>query len=315
MQRDLKRTAPLTIGVLALLCALPVLAHEPTLTRLPEVFPTAQQVQHTEPADEPLLIEAETSPVEELIVDEEALVAEELPPEAEPEPVYTWYDVRYWVPRDGWTASVEVGLNGTSGNSQTLSQRIGADAKRTVGPHKASLNVIYNRATTEGTETANNAFAKFRYDRDLGESRWSMFTLTTLEHDAFRAFDLRVAANGGFGYALIKNEATELVGRFGSGVSHEIGGPDDSYRPEAVFGIDFEHQLTKRQKLSWTSDYYPEWTDFDTYRINTTAAWEMLLDEELNLSLKAGVLSIYDSHPEGREPHDLNYSLLLLWKI
>ena len=290
-------------------------AAEPNLTRLPSVTSEVQAVQHLDVGDGPLLMgdEFESALSDEALELQDGEI-EELPPEVEPEPVYTWYDLRYWVPRDGWTASVEVGINGTAGNSETLSQRIGADAKRKVGQHSTSFNAIYNRATTERTETANNAFGTLRYDRELGETRWSMFAVGTIEYDVFRAFDLRLAANGGMGYALIRNEAMKLITRFGSGVSHEIGGPDNSYRPEAVFGLDFEHQLTKRQKLTCTADYYPEWADFRTYRVNTNAGWEVLLDG-YNLSLKAGVLSLYDSRPEGRKPSDLNYSLLLLWKI
>lgn len=240
---------------------------------------------------------------DEAVVDEGPLV------------VYHWYDVRTWLPDDQWEASFELGLNGTTGNSESFSQRAGANAKWTIGPHAWRSEIIYNAAATGGTETANNALATTRYERNLGESPWSLFVAGTLEYDEFRNFDLRLAANTGLGYAFIQNEATTLKGRFGSGVSHEIGGPDDRYVPEAVLGGDFEHQLTARQKLSLVSDYYPEWGDFENYRLITNAGWEIVLDEAMNLSLKLAANHRYDSTPEGDKPSDLAYSLLLLWKL
>ncbi len=40
-----------------------------------------------------------------------------------------------------------------------------------------------------------------------------------------------------------------------------------------------------------------------------------LLDEEANLSLKLSAQDRYDSTPNGLRPNDINYSILLLWKL
>ena len=42
---------------------------------------------------------------------------------------------------------------------------------------------------------------------------------------------------------------------------------------------------------------------------------KVLLDEEKNLSLRLGVLEIYNSVPNGARPNDLDYALVLLWKF
>jgi hypothetical protein len=149
----------------------------------------------------------------------------------------------------------------------------------------------------------------------LCESPWKWFVNGTLEYDEFRAFDLRLAGNGGVGYRLIDNDLTSLTGRFGAGVSHEIDSPDDSYVPEAVYGVDLEHQLTARQKITGQADYYPSWEEYRDYRIETRVSWEILLDEATNLSLKISATDRYDSTPNGLKPNDLDYALLLLWKL
>ena len=62
------------------------------------------------------------------------------------------------------------------------------------------------------------------------------------------------------GYQFIDRDTTSLIARFGAGVSHEIGGPDDAYVPELVYGLDFDHQFSDRQKLTLTADYTPDVT-------------------------------------------------------
>ena len=106
-----------------------------------------------------------------------------------------------------------------------------------------------------------------------------------------------------------------LKGRVGAGASREFGGPNNEWSPEGVFGMDYKRQLTKRQKLTGTFDYYPEVGDFRDYRFVADASWELLVDAEANLSLKFSIRDEYDSTPNGLRPNDLNYAFLLLWKL
>lgn len=235
--------------------------------------------------------------------------------EATPESAPGWYEPSYWIRPTTWDGGVELGLNATEGNSESFSMRIGGNAKQETDTHSTAIDILYAKSTADAIETQNNARLKGRYDHALGESCWTLFAIGTMDYDEFRAFDLRLAGNGGFGYRFIKTDATTLTGRLGGGVSREIGGPDDRNIPEAVYGIDFERQLSKRQKLVVQSDYYPSWEDFDDYRLVTDVSWQCVLDEETNLNLKVSVLDQYDSTPNGREPNDLNYALLLLWTL
>ncbi len=116
------------------------------------------------------------------------------------------------------------------------------------------------------------------------------------------------------GYAFIKRDTRQLAGRFGSGASREFGGGDETWVPEAVFGTDYEHKLSKRQKLSANVDYFPAWEDFTDYRIVSKASWELSLDEETHLSLKIGMIDRYDSTPFGLDPNDVDYFVTLMWK-
>lgn len=266
------------------------------------------------------------APLPEVRESEETSAVESIPNELEPLPsgvvhpaegedsseADAWWFSPTWCPH--WESSIELGLNGSDGNSEAFNFQVGASLKRETDQHRLALSSRYNKSSTESIETQNNAFGEARYDRLLGYSRWTLFTFGTLEYDEFRAFDLRLAINSGVGYQIISNDLATLTGRFGSGVSHEIGGPVDDYVPEALFGFDLEYQITARQKMTAKSDYFPDWGEFSEYRIHSDIGWEVLLDEATNLSLKLAVADRYDSTPNGLERNDVNYSLLLLWR-
>ena len=252
----------------------------------------------------PVLMPAQEAPPKPAPPDEiEALVDESW-----------WYEPNYWY-GPFWSGKLELGINGSSGNAESLSLRAGANLKRETQSHTLTVKATHAKTSSAGIETQNNALGDVKLERHFGDSPWSRFAAGSLEYDEFKAFDLRLAGSMGLGFRFIDNDCIPLATRFGAGVSHEIGGPDDRYVPEVVYGLDYEHQLTERQKLTATADYFPEWGDFRNYRLVTDVGWEVLLDEASNLTLKIGVIDRYDSTPNGRKPNDFDYSVLLLWKF
>jgi putative salt-induced outer membrane protein YdiY len=214
-----------------------------------------------------------------------------------------------------WEGSLEFGVNGTEGNSETFNFRVLTNAKRTTDRTILSLNTRYVKNTADSTETAHRFFFEGRDELLFSTSPWTLYVHQTTEYDEFRAFDLRVTGDAGLGYQFFKNDAISLLGRAGPGFSQEIGGPDDSVVPEAVLGLAYEHKITQRTKFTASTDYYPDVSDFGDFRLNSQANWEMVLDEALHLSLKLGVLDRYDSTPNGVEPNDLDYSATILWSF
>ncbi len=214
-----------------------------------------------------------------------------------------------------WSGSFELGLDGTTGNSETFNFRFGLDMERNWDIHQIDIDLDYLRKTAGGIETANRALLDWRYERQFRDTRWTWFVHGTLEYNDFEQWDARVTADTGLGYRLIDTESTALIARSGGGVAHKIGLPEDDWTPELVFGIDFEHKVGKRHRLKAKVDYMPNVTDFSGYRINSQGSWEMLIDEAMNLSLKLGVRSRYDSAPRGAKPNDLDYSAVVMWRF
>lgn len=226
-----------------------------------------------------------------------------------------WFSPWTWIPSDGWKNSAELGLNGSAGNAESLSLQAGTRFKRKSATTLFDLRLTHNRTHANGVETQNNVLMYSDFERFLGDSPWTFFIKNGLEYDEFRAFDVRYNINSGLGYALFRSDELTLVGRFGAGASREFGGPDEAWVPEALFGGDYEHQVTARSKLVARIDYFPQWNDFSNFRLVSDLAWEYLLDTDGNLSFKLGATDRYDSTPNGLKPNDVNYSALVLYKF
>ncbi len=215
----------------------------------------------------------------------------------------------------GWNSNAELGIDGSSGNAETLALQTGLEIKRKTDIYTFAIDFDYRQASSRNVTTEDNGRLNTDYDRLIGDTKWSLFAKSGLEWDKFKAFDLRFNVNGGIGYHWIRTDDASFVTRFGAGASKEIGAPDDAWSPEAVFGVDAERQLTPRQKLKGKVDYFPAWENFSDYRLVADASWEVLLDGSDNLSLKVAATDRYDSTPQGARPNDVYYSLLLLYKF
>lgn len=214
----------------------------------------------------------------------------------------------------GWSGSVEVGLTGSTGNVERVSGRGGVRAERRTDFNHSRGAFTYIFAREDGSTAQNEAHLMLRNDRLFEDSPWRLFGLGMFDYDKFKDWNYRLAGFLGVGYAFIDTERTELIGRVGAGLMREFGGEDDSITPEGLLGADFRQQITERQQVTATVDFFPELDDFGEYRWVASAAYEILVDPEINMSLRLGVESQYDSTPgPDVKRHDLDYFATLVW--
>jgi putative salt-induced outer membrane protein YdiY len=230
--------------------------------------------------------------------------------------VVRWYQVPWRWMSKGWTNHAEFGLDGSSGNADTLAIQTGLEMKRKTDAYTLALDIDYRQASARSTTTEDNGRLNIDYDRLLGDkSPWTMFGKFGMEFDEFKAFDLRLNINGGLGYYWVRNDNTNIITRLGAGASREIGAPIDKWVPEAVFGFEADHKLSARQKIKAKLDYFPTFEDFSDYRLVADVAWESLIDSSENLSIRLSLTDRYDSTPQGAIANDVYYSALLLYKF
>lgn len=228
----------------------------------------------------------------------------------------SWFQPTYWFGPAPWDTGIELGINGSSGTSESLSVSTGGYIKRESRFSKLDLSTKYNRTTDGGAATQNNAQLDVRNDWLLDErSPWTLYGTANVFYDEFQAFDVQVSANTGIGYRFVHKPGLDLIGRFGGGTSREVGGPDDRWVPESLVGLEYSQQLATNQKFYGKLDYYPEWEEMGEYRLVADTGWEIELVRPSNLSLKISATDRYDSTPNGAEPHLVNYSVLLLLKL
>ena len=212
-----------------------------------------------------------------------------------------WYFPWSWFQPTPWDSGFELGINGATGTSDTLSVRTGGYIKRDTGRNKIDLSLYYNKTTADGDETQNNAIMKARNDRMLGQSPWSIFVMSQLFYDEFQAFDLNVNINSGIGFKVFDEDWVKLRTSLGAGASREFGGVDEEWTPEAQCGFDWEQKITETQKFYAGVDFFPEFGDFGNYRVLTDMGLEIELSRPSNVSLKISATDRYDSQSDGFE--------------
>jgi putative salt-induced outer membrane protein YdiY len=227
-----------------------------------------------------------------------------------PQATWDFWSAEFW---DPWDGSVELGLSGTEGNTQTFNIRFGLKARYKTAFLVRTLEITSIQKTAAGVTTANTALVDGRLEWPMPASRWNYYIHGLAEYDQFKAFDYRLSADTGLGYEFIQTERTMLVTRAGVSASRELGGPDDHTNPEIAFGGEFRHKFNPTHAISGKVDYYPNVTDFSDFRLNSQAGWEIALAPAWGLSLKLSVIDRYDSTPQGARPNDLDYSTLLIW--
>ncbi|MFK7883205.1 MAG: YdiY family protein [Phycisphaerales bacterium] len=218
---------------------------------------------------------------------------------------------------NAWEKSVDVGINGASGNSENLNLRILLGAERNTDKMETSLSALYRLTTSDGDETEN----RFRFDirndwlpPEGSKIRW--WAQGSYEFDEFQEWDSRVSGAAGIGYEIIKNDKHTLIGRLGFGGSQTFGDMDEDFRPEAVAGLDYTWNIKDGQQFTAGTEVFLDVSETENFRANSYAQYEVLLDAESNLTFKTGIAHRYDSEPGATaERSDVEYYASMGWKF
>lgn len=208
----------------------------------------------------------------------------------------------------GWTTTVEAGVNGSDGNTQTLNLRAGLAAERLTERMESRASLLYVYSTDSGEVSTNRSEADARHDLNFIPTPWGAFLQGKAEYDEFQDWDWRFSLFGGPTYAFIKNDRTTLKARAGAGFSYELGGADEEINPEALAGLEFTHKLDDRQSVFANAEFLPSLSNVPQYRVTAKAGYQIVVDPELKLMLKLGLSDRYDSDPgPERRRNDLEY--------
>lgn len=213
---------------------------------------------------------------------------------------------------EGWVGRVDMGLSGSEGNTTTLNLRAELGLERMTSTMETRFGALY-RLTRDDNENTENRFQfDGRNDWIIPDEPWRYFVRGRAEFDEFQPWDTRFTLFGGVGYDLIRSDETTLTLLAGLGGNYTYGGTTYDLTPEAMFAVDFRHKLTRRSSITVYSEFLPSLKNASDFRWNTLAAYEVLLDEDLNLVLRAGIDNRYDSNVDsGFKRNDLDYFITL----
>ncbi|MCU7796257.1 MAG: DUF481 domain-containing protein [Candidatus Thiodiazotropha sp. (ex Myrtea spinifera)] len=215
-----------------------------------------------------------------------------------------------------WKHEVEAGLNGSTGNSESMNLHAGYSAAYKDEVDAWKFVTAYDKAKSDGVESRNQFFADLLKDWFWQDSPWFAFAQGRYDWDEFKDWDYRLSASGGAGYEFLKNDAWYVVGRFGLGGNKTYGDVDEEFTPEAILGLDAAWTISERESANFKTTFYPSLEDSGEYRNITTFDWKMGISARGNLAMKIGLINEYDSlAAPGIDKNDFKYNLSLVWGL
>lgn len=187
-----------------------------------------------------------------------------------------------------WRGSLTAGLSGASGNTNSLSFNIGADAVKATVADKWSLyfTALYGTKDDSGekTQTANQARGGARYDYNLSEKTF-VFGSLDLERDKLQLLDLRSVAGTGLGTHVVKTPETTFDLFGGLSYNHEKFTTETRDSIELLFGEEFSHKLSETTSFKHRLVVYPSLRERGELRAVLDASLVTALSARINLQI------------------------------
>lgn len=218
-------------------------------------------------------------------------------------------------PKKEWTARVEAGLDGKTGNTERVAFHGRAEANQDLGDERLKLYFGGAYSKENGVRSTNEIIGGALKEWDLTD-RLFAFGRLELEYDEFENLDLRATVTGGLGYFLIREDDQELKVRGGIGYQHQKF--DDGSKTDDVIGelgVDYRKEITPWLLFTHSTTWYPTIDDpIEDWRgVSETAGEIPLADNAWKLRL--GVRFEYDNEPEDDvERLDTTYFANLVWE-
>lgn len=215
----------------------------------------------------------------------------------------------------GWERKIELGLDGSEGNSETLNFRAAFMADYEDEEDRWHIGSAFVRQTTDGDATRNDFYAELIKDWLIPGEKHFYFAQVRYDYDDFQSWRHRASGAAGIGYQLIERDDFDLIGRVGLGGNYTWGGDgDDEFTPEALLGIEGTWRIAENQTFEFKNTLYPSLDEAGEFRNLTSLAYVIEMDQAKGLSLKLGLENEYESQTDDDSKHnDLKYFAALVF--
>ena len=223
-----------------------------------------------------------------------------------------------------WDASIALGFNLTSGNSETMLLTLAYRAKKEWAQDIWSLGADGAYGQDHGNKNNEKAGAFTEYKRLLTERLYASFHIDIL-HDAIANLEYRLTVGPALGYFFIKSPVTQLNAEIGpsyvvekTDVQHPNQPAPPPPNPRYItsetisylalrLAERFEHQFTNKAKIWQALEFLPQVDDFNNYLVNAEAGAEVVLNGSLNIRVVG-----QDKYNNQPAPNSKNNDIALL---
>lgn len=217
-------------------------------------------------------------------------------------------------PASKWTARVEMGVDGATGNTERVTGNGRIQTRRTTDTDRLLLYLQGTYAKQNGARSANEIIGGADLEVDITK-RLFAFGNASLEYDEFENLDMRALVAGGLGYFWIRETDQVLKTRAGLGYMHESfedGRTDDNAILE--LGLEYMKVITPWLTYNHSTTIYPSLTDTPEFRAVMENAAELPITKDKDWKFRIGMRNSYDSATDaGVERLDTTYFANLVW--
>jgi len=197
-----------------------------------------------------------------------------------------------------WSARIELGLNGQTGNTEQLAINGRAEIRRTTDTDRFLIYGQGRFSQENGTDTVKEVLGGMTLEVDVNED-WFTFVTTELEFDKFENLDLRATVTGGVGYFAIREADEELKLRAGIGFQHESFNTGISTEGAvANLGWDYRREVSPWVLFTHSVTIFPTFEDIGDFRVVMDNAAEFPLNGGKDWRLRVGLRHNYDAMPQ-----------------
>jgi len=209
-----------------------------------------------------------------------------------------------------WRGKANVGLNSTSGNSDTTRFHVDGEATLENDFNRYIAGVDFNRGSDNDLTTVDNWTAYGSYDRFISEKLFWNNTIS-FKQNGLQELDLRTAIGSGIGYQFFDSEALRLSTTAGLSYVRE----DFTIAPSEEFlafqfGLDYEHQWFDWLRFFHNLQALTSVEDIDDFVLRTRSGLRYPVSENFLATFQVNF--DYDNSPSpGAEKEDIIYAFTL----
>ncbi len=212
----------------------------------------------------------------------------------------------------GWERRLEIGLDGSAGNSQNETFRSTIDLKYEDDKSRWHSETLYYVSADDNETSENKAYSNLTKDWLIKDSKWFYFSFSGIDWDEFKDWDYRFRSAAGPGYQFIKTDKWDALARLGLGVKHVTGDDvNDETTMEALVGFAVTRNIKDRHRIECSNTLFPSLTNTGEYRNVSDFNWYISFDYVRGFGLKVGLRNEYDSTLTSK--NDADYYVSLTW--